>query len=365
MDDDINIYTDNGFDDDDQNIIIEPKPMFRKRPRKNNKKTKERTKKMLRLEIPTVSPPFNIKTIEDLIHIGWYYKGDAFDWFTLWKLIPALTELNMLVGMTELKQGIINFIIYYLQDLQSDIEAESLNTVLYGVPGSGKTTAAHILAKIYSCMGYLSTQNVVVAKRADFIQKWVGHSESKTLEILKSALGGVLFIDEAYSFGSGDGKTDSFSKAAVDTINQFLSENKGKLVCIIAGYKDELDSCFFSINPGLKSRFPWKYDIKPYSASELNEMFERKVKTSGWVLDKNATSVEFFKKNMKSFPYYGRDIDSFFMVCKTTHSRRIFGTTETKKLLVEKDINDAIYTFKTVKDMKEKETNISMNMLYL
>ena len=340
-------------------------------PRKKIRKRRWRNR-------PEVAPPFKLDTIEDLLYIAWNYQGDVFDWFTLWSMIPALTELNRLVGMEKLKQGVIDLVVYYLQDLHirrgprgNDIsDGDMLHTVLYGPPGTGKTTVAHILAKLYCKMGFLPTENVVVAKRSDLVGKWIGHSESKTTEILNSALGGVLFLDEVYSMGHSE-KTDSFAKAAVDLINQFLSEHKGEMVCIIAGYEKELNECFFSINPGLERRFPWRFTIDSYTPKEMTEMFRRKVRKEGWNLFEGdsekppAVDVEFFTTNAVSFPFFGGDIDNFFTFCKTAHSRRIFGMKDvTKKLLIREDLERGFGMF-TASQKKEEGIPDAVRSMFL
>ena len=113
-----------------------------------------------------------------------------------------------------------------------------------------------------------------IAKRSDLVGQYVGHTAIKTQKIINSAFGGVLFIDEAYSLG-GD---DAFSKECINTINQNLSENGDKFICIIAGYPAEIERCFFSQNEGLKRRFPFKYNIEKYDSKELSQIFENKVK---------------------------------------------------------------------------------------
>lgn len=298
---------------------------------------------------PDIQPPFKLENLDDLLYLAWNYKGEAFDWFKLWSMIPILTELNQLIGMKELKRKIIDLIIYHLQNLNYGGD-DMLHTVLIGSPGVGKTKVAHILAKIYSKLGFLEKDNVVVAKRSDFIGKWVGHTESKTEEIFEKAKGSVLFIDEAYSMGQNE-RVESFSKAAIDLLNQHLSENKENFICIIAGYEKELDENFFSVNSGLRSRFPWRFKIEGYDGDELFKMFEQKIKMNNWELDKTIKG-DFFQKNLKLFPYFGRDVDHFITFCRIAHSYRIFGTTQIKRLITKEDLEVAIKSFK---DSRKKE----------
>ncbi len=305
-------------------------------------------------------PPFKLDTIQDLLYVAWNYRGNALDWFTLWKLIPSLTELNAMVGLESLKQSVIDIILLHIQGLRNAKDGGMLHTVLYGSPGVGKTSSAHILAKIYCNMGFLTTDNVIVAKRTDFVKKWTGHSDSATMDLLRSSLGGVLFIDEAYSMGNKD-RVDDFAKAAVDLLNQFLSEHSDNFVCIIAGYENDLDKCFFSINQGLKSRFPHTYYLDGYSAGDLYKMFNKRVKKEGWKLTDNSINESFFSTNKDIFLSYGRDIENFLVDCKSAHARRICGTTAEKKLFTKEDINIGLEKF--LKHRK-KEDKIDMSHIY-
>jgi SpoVK/Ycf46/Vps4 family AAA+-type ATPase len=298
-------------------------------------------------------PPFKLDTIQDLLYLAWNYRGDDLDWFTLWKLIPSLTELNAMVGLESLKQSIIDVILLNIQGLRNSKDGGMLHTVLYGPPGTGKTSSAFILAKIYCNMGFLTTENVVVAKRSDFVKKWTGHSDAATMDLLHSALGGVLFIDEAYCMGNKD-RVDDFAKASVDLLNQFLSEHADNFVCIVAGYENDLDKCFFSINRGLKSRFPHTYHLDGYSAGDLNKMFHNRVKKEGWKLADNAVDETFFSTNKDIFSSYGRDIENFLVDCKSIHARRICGTTEEKKLFTKEDIDSGIEKFLKHRKQEDK-----------
>lgn len=328
--------------------MSEVKKRQSKRKRESNIIPLKKIRKKNLRDSPELKPPFVLKNIKDLLNIAWNYKGEEFEWFTLWNMIPELTELDELVGMNNIKEKIIDLILYYLQGLHMNgdkmSESDMLHTVLCGSPGTGKTTLAHIFAKIYCKLGFLPTDNVVVAKRSDFIGRYIGHSESQTIEILESSLGGVLFIDEAYGMGQEE-RPDSFSKASIDLINSFLSEHSHEMVCIIAGYERELETCFFSMNSGLCSRFPWKFTIENYGAGDLFEMFKRKVQKEDWTLEESSIDEKFFAKHLSSFPFFGRDVSNFFTFCKTLHSRRIFGTTEIKKLLTKQDIEKGIISF--------------------
>ena len=151
--------------------------------------------------------------------------------YKLNKLVEPLEELNNMIGLKDVKQSIFDQIIYYLQGLD-DKNNDMLHSVIQGPPGVGKTKLCNILAKIYKGFGFLKKSNVVSVKRDDLIAGYLGQTAIKTKAKIEEALGGVLFIDEAYSLGSEDGK-DSFSKEAIDLLNSYLSEHPHDLVCII------------------------------------------------------------------------------------------------------------------------------------
>jgi DNA replication protein DnaC len=220
-----------------------------------------------------------------------------------------------------------------------DPEGELYHTVIYGPPGVGKTTIAKVLAKIYCALGILKTDKVVVADRSQFIGKFVGHSEAQTMKILNSSIGGVLFIDEVYSLGAGE-DSDVFSKAIIDTINKFLTEHKHEMVCIIAGYEDEINASFFSVNKGMKSRFPIVFRIDGYTGEELYQIFKLKVEKCGWKISElhNSEIRKFFCDKVSSFPYFGRDIETMLSQVKISHTDRVFWEENGLRELTTSDI---------------------------
>lgn len=310
---------------------------------------------------PDLQSPLKIENLDDLLNVAWNYQGSEFDWFRLWSMIPVLTELKNIIGMDELKQEISDMVMYHILNLHDSESDDILHTVLYGKPGVGKSMVAGILAKIYCKMGFLSSEKVVSVKRSDLVGKYIGYTEEKTSDILKSALGGVLFIDEAYSMGHGE-KTDSFSKSAVDLLNQFLTEHSSECICIIAGYEKDLDECFFSINKGLDSRFPVRFHLSDYTPKELEEMFRKRVANNRWSLSPDALDKDFFSRNLEFFPAFGRDIASFFTFCKKSHARRVFVMEKSqRKTLTKEDLSSGMEIFS--RDKKKKaSTNLPQSV---
>ena len=271
------------------------------------------------------SPPIN--SIKDLIELGKsikFYKN--IDTLMLWRITPYLEELDLLVGMETLKESIFYQILYYIQGMHERNKSdEYLHTILMGPPGTGKTTVAHIIAKIYKSMGILSPNGPFkIAHRDDFVAGYLGQTAIKTQKLLTSCLGGVLFIDEVYALGPGQEDKDSFSKEAIDTLCSFLSEHTSDFCCIAAGYEKDIQKCFFAVNDGLESRFQWKHKIEEYSPTELTDIFLKKVSEINWEISIDKKSIqEIIAKNKVIFVNAGRDIVNFISKCKMAHARRV------------------------------------------
>lgn len=323
----------------------------------------------------------DINNIDDLINIAKKYKNSkknfSFNIKKLFNLIEPLKELKNIIGMNDVKKNILNQILFFLQNFDSN---DMLHTVIQGPPGVGKTYLGIILSKIYYNLGIIKgcknksftnpingekqNFNFKIVKRADLIGQYLGHTAIKTQKVIDECEGGVLFIDEAYSLGNNDSK-DNYSKECIDTINQNLSENSGKFVCIIAGYPDKLEECFFSQNEGLRRRFPFVYNIEKYNSNELTDIFIKKVKDSKWKLDKDlfldkTNLYKFIEKNYDYFKYFGGDIETLFLNCKICHSVRIFGKDpKLRKILNYDDILNGFSKFTLHKNKKELENNIT------
>tara|TARA_B100001063_G_scaffold247173_1_gene290950 strand:+ start:5263 stop:6897 length:1635 start_codon:yes stop_codon:yes gene_type:complete len=267
-----------------------------------------------------------------------------------------LNELNKMIGMDNLKNNVIDQIIYFIQKLHlSDLtnNGDFMHTVIYGPPGTGKTEIAKIIGTIFSGLGVLKKNIFKKATRADFIAGYLGQTALKTKDLIKECLGGVLFIDEAYALGHPE-KRDSFAKECIDTLCEALSDNKENLMVIIAGYEEDLDNCFFAYNQGLNSRFPWRFKTDDYSANELKLIFEKKVRDISWSFVE-PLETEWFEKNKKYFKFFGRDMETLFSKTKIAHSRRVFCKPKNcKTKLTKKDVQKGFDMFIDNKEVRSR-----------
>ena len=271
----------------------------------------------------------------------------------LHKIKEPLTDLNNMVGMKNLKENIVDQILFYIQNLHKTKDGSKrssndfMHTVIYGPPGTGKTEIAKIMGQIFSKVGILEKGTFKKVTRTDLVAGFLGQTAIKTTDVIKECLGGVLFIDEAYALGSSD-KRDSFSKECIDTLCEALSNHKDNLMVIIAGYETDLNDCFFSANQGLNSRFTWRFKTDDYSAEDLYKIFVKKVNDDSWsFMEQSDINVKWFEKNKKHFKFYGRDIETLFAKVKIAHSRRVFCLDESiKKKLLLKDMDKGLEMFK-------------------
>jgi SpoVK/Ycf46/Vps4 family AAA+-type ATPase len=266
-----------------------------------------------------------------------------------------------MIGMKDLKMTLFYQIVYYLQNMHMKGNNEYLHAVITGPPGTGKTSVAEIIGNIYKNMGILSANaKFTLAKREDFIAPYLGQTAIKTRLLLEQCVGGVLFIDEAYALGPGQKDKDSFSKEAIDTLNAFLSEHKNDFCCIIAGYEEDIERCFFQVNKGLERRFQWVHRIDEYSSFELALIMEKMIKNIKWEINMTTEEISaFVDTNKKYFKNFGGDIETFLSKCKMAHARRVFSLEDQHRfVLVTEDLDGAKKLLEHNQLVSEKENEI-------
>lgn len=316
----------------------------------------------------------NITTLEDIIKIIELNPYDnRYDYNIDLKMLndihDELKKINDMIGLENLKKSIVDQLLYFMQNLHKDNcqheQDDYKHTVLSGPPGTGKTEIAKLLGLLYSKIGVLKNNTFQKVTRSDLIAGYLGQTAIKTKKVIEKSIGGVLFIDEAYSLADYS-QNDSFSKECIDTICEALSEHKHELMVIIAGYEDELNETFFKVNKGLESRFIWRFKMDPYSSVELKHIFIKKIYENGWFLEskeglesKGSIENAWFEKRIKSFKHYGRDMDSLFTYTKVSHGRRIYGKPhDVRKKISLDDLDKGYELFMKNKIVKEKDNFI-------
>jgi len=186
-------------------------------------------------------------------------------------LSTALFELNRLVGLSQVKQVVLEIKAYIeIQQKRAAWGLKSSPQVLHmifkGNPGTGKTTVARLLGQLFKGLQVLPQGHLVEVERADLVGEYIGQTAQKTRDKIKKSLGGILFVDEAYSLGRG-GERD-FGKEAIDVLVKGMEDYRNEFILVLAGYRLEMTQ-FISLNPGLSSRFPIQIDFPDYSVNEL------------------------------------------------------------------------------------------------
>jgi SpoVK/Ycf46/Vps4 family AAA+-type ATPase len=212
-------------------------------------------------------------------------------------LRDSLLKLHILIDLEDIKAEIdemIKLVRYYREEGRDVREVFSLHAVFTGNPGTGKTTVARIMADLYKALGIIERGHLVECDRQKLVSGYVGQTAIKTAGMLDKAMGGVLFIDEAYALTQG-GEND-FGKEAVETILKTMEDRRGEFIVITAGYPDNMKQ-FLESNPGLKSRFDKFFEFKDFSAEELHQIAEIMFGEQGLKLDKEASDhlMEYLK----------------------------------------------------------------------
>jgi SpoVK/Ycf46/Vps4 family AAA+-type ATPase len=322
-------------------------------------------------KVNNVNIDVDVKRIKDLITIVETneYRNDTnynIDLKSLSNIKAELIELDNMIGLESMKKSVLDQLLYFVQDLHVGNKiSEFKHTVIYGEPGTGKTEVAKIIGKMYSKLGILKNNVFKKVTRSDLIAGYLGQTAIKTKKVIDECIGGVLFIDEAYSLASFD-NNDSYSKECLDTLCEALSDNKDNLMVIIAGYDEELENTFFKANKGLESRFIWRFKMEHYNHLEMMKIFQKKVLDSEWIFDNNEEITDkWFREKKDKFKNFGRDMELLFTYTKIAHSRRIYGKDAAlRKQITLEDLNAGYEKFINNKK-DDKNENRFMHSIFI
>ena len=239
-------------------------------------------------------------------------------------------QLEDLVGLEDVKKDIKNLMnLVKVRKLRQEndlpVPPMSLHMVFLGNPGTGKTTVARLISGLYAAIGVLSKGQLVEVDRSGLVAGYVGQTALKTQEVIKSALGGVLFIDEAYSLSSG-GEND-FGREAIETILKAMEDHRDDLIVIVAGYTGPMEQ-FLSSNPGLESRFNKYFFFPDYNGEQLMAIFRKQCEKNSYVLSEEAEKAavamftELYEERGDNFGN-GRDVRNCFEDMIVRQSNRV------------------------------------------
>lgn len=260
-------------------------------------------------------------------------------------LPEILSDLNDLVGLDKIKDQINNLIslLKFNKNANIDISKFNLHMIFTGNPGTGKTTVARLLSDILFNLGYTRKNKLVEVSAKDLIAEYIGQTSGKTYNVMKSAFGGVLFIDEAYSIIDSDGK-GTFASDCISTILKVMEDQRDNIIVIFAGYQKEMEN-FIKFNPGLQSRIGYKIEFEDYSVDELAQIFDNLlIKNNFRITNEAKEKIIYIIEQSSKIENFGnaRYINKMYQDILIAHSKNMEDITDKDKLMLitENDINE-------------------------
>jgi stage V sporulation protein K len=250
------------------------------------------------------------------------------------KAYAPLVGLYNLIGQKQIKEQVYQLVLRQLQSKELKT-MELPHIVIFGGPGLGKSTIIHFLAHIFASIGTIRKKKLIFAHMpTSFVADVLGKTAHNTRKLFESARNGILVIDEMQNLADNRHafSSDSYSKSAADVMCSLLTEQAMKVLVVGCGYEMELKRDFFTLNPGLESRFPLKLYMQPYSSEELRLIALKKIKDKGLHLMKECDlSLDYFQ-DLKLFPAFGRSATTFVDIILSIHSIAVFGQAEKKAI---------------------------------
>jgi SpoVK/Ycf46/Vps4 family AAA+-type ATPase/tetratricopeptide (TPR) repeat protein len=252
-----------------------------------------------------------------------------------------LSELNTFTGLTSVKNSMkefINYLEFIKERKKLGLKTKddlSFNCVFLGNPGTGKTSVARVLGNVFKAMGILEKGHLVEVDRSSLVGQYIGETAQKTDKVIEDAMGGLLFIDEAYTLVKKGGSGQDFGQEAIDTLLKRMEDKAGQFAIIVAGYPDEMND-FLSSNPGMKSRFNHFFNFEDYNPDEMIEIYNGMAKKEDYTIEANAEEalkkelIEIYRKRDKTFGN-ARFVRNLFNDAKLQLSKRYLSLPESMR----------------------------------